>query len=101
MIRNRKGENVRNVYFVSKYIHDLVKINSDRIKVILCQIVIVDYNSTIKMVSLFFKFINMGVKLFSKAEIKDNTNIELKICQEVCFNRYYFIFDICKNFYFS
>lgn len=33
MMRNRKGENVKNVYFVSKNIHDIVELNGDRIKV--------------------------------------------------------------------
>ncbi len=32
MMRNRKGENVKNVYFVSKNIHDIVELNGDRIK---------------------------------------------------------------------
>ena len=54
-----KGENVRNVYFVSKQIKELTVLNGDRIK-----------------------FINMGVPLFSKAEIKDPTNIDLRICHE-------------------
>lgn len=59
MTRNRKGENVKNVYFVSKQIRELTLNNGDR-----------------------FKFINMGVPLFSKAEIKDATSIDLRICQE-------------------
>lgn len=60
LTRNRKGENVRNVYFVSKEIRALAMNNGDRIK-----------------------FINMGVPLFSKAEIKDPSQVELRICQEV------------------
>jgi hypothetical protein len=32
-MRNRHGENVKNVYFVSKNIHDIVQLNGDRIKV--------------------------------------------------------------------
>ncbi len=47
MTRNKKGENVRNVYFVSKQIRELTVNNGDRIK-----------------------FINMGVPLFSRADIK-------------------------------
>lgn len=60
MTRNKKGENVRNVYFVSKQIRDLTVNNGDRIK-----------------------FINMGLPLFSRADIKDPSNIELRISQEV------------------
>ena len=60
LTRNKKGENVRNVYFVSKQIRELTINNGDRIK-----------------------FINMGVPLFSKADIKDPSNIELRISQEV------------------
>ena len=60
LTRNKKGENVRNVYFVSKQIKELTINNGDRIK-----------------------FINMGVPLFSKAEIKDPSQIELRINQEV------------------
>jgi hypothetical protein len=60
MTRNRKGENVRNIYFVSEQIKDLTINNGDRIK-----------------------FINMGVPLFAKTDIKDFNNIELKVCQEV------------------
>ena len=60
MTRNKKGENVRNVYFLSKEIRDLAINNGDRIK-----------------------FINMGVPLFSKADIKDSGIIELRVCQEV------------------
>ena len=60
MTRNKKNENVRNVYFVSKEIRELTVNNGDR-----------------------FKFINMGVPLFSKAEIKSSNNIELRISQEV------------------
>jgi tRNA (cytosine34-C5)-methyltransferase len=60
LTRNKKDENVRNVYFVSKQIRELTINNGDRIK-----------------------FINMGVPLFSKADIKDPSNIELRISQEV------------------
>ena len=60
MTRNKKNENVRNVYFVSKQIRELTVNNGDR-----------------------FKFINMGVPLFSKAEIKSSNCIELRISQEV------------------
>ncbi len=60
MTRNKKNENVRNVYFVSKEIRELTLNNGDR-----------------------FKFINMGVPLFSKAEIKASNCIELRISQEV------------------
>lgn len=59
MTRNRRGENIRNIYFVSKQIRDLTVINGDRIK-----------------------FINMGVPLFCKSDIKDPSNIELRVCQE-------------------
>jgi tRNA (cytosine34-C5)-methyltransferase len=59
MTRNRKDENVKNVYFVSRQIRELTINNLDR-----------------------FKFINMGVPIFSKAEIKDASNIDLRICQE-------------------
>ena len=59
MTRNRKDENVKNVYFVSHQIRELTINNLDR-----------------------FKFINMGVPIFSKAEIKDASNIDLRICQE-------------------
>ena len=60
MTRNRKGENVKNVYFVSKQIRELTVNNQDR-----------------------FKFINMGVPLFSRYELKDQCNVELRVCQEV------------------
>ncbi len=60
MTRNKKNENVRNVYFVSKEIRELTLNNGDR-----------------------FKFINMGVPLFSKAEIKSSNCIEMRISQEV------------------
>ena len=60
MTRNKKGENVRTIYFVSKQIRQLTVNNGDRIK-----------------------FINMGVPLFSRADIKDPSNIELRISQEV------------------
>ena len=60
MTRNKKNENVRNVYFVSKQIRELTLNNGDR-----------------------FKFINMGVPLFGKAEIKASNCIELRISQEV------------------
>jgi hypothetical protein len=63
MTRNKKDERSRNVYFVSKSVADLVKINGDRIK-----------------------FINMGVRFFSRAEIKENSSVELKVCQEVSQN---------------
>lgn len=59
MTRNRPTENVKNVYFVSKYIRELTMNNSDR-----------------------FKFINMGVPLFSRYELKDLCNVELRVCQE-------------------
>ena len=59
MTRNKKNENVRNVYFVSKQIRDLTMFNQDR-----------------------FKFINMGVPLFTNAELKDQGNIALRVCQE-------------------
>jgi tRNA (cytosine34-C5)-methyltransferase len=67
MTRNRKGENVKNVYFVSKQIRDLTVNNQDR-----------------------FKFINMGVPLFSRYELKDSCNVELRVCQEVCSITYFF-----------
>lgn len=60
MTRNKKNENVKNVYFVSKEIKELTVNNGDRIK-----------------------FINMGVPLFSKAEIKDPSNIDVRVNQEV------------------
>jgi hypothetical protein len=63
MTRNKKGENVRTIYFVSKQIRQLTVNNGDRIK-----------------------FINMGVPLFSRADIKDPSNIELRISQEVNFS---------------
>jgi hypothetical protein len=59
MTRNKQGENIRSVYFVSKQIRELTINNGDRIK-----------------------FINMGVPLFSRSEIKDKTMIELRVCQE-------------------
>lgn len=60
MTRNKPGENVRTIYFVSQQIRELVMNNGDRIK-----------------------FINMGVPLFSKADIKDPSNVELRVSQEV------------------
>jgi tRNA (cytosine34-C5)-methyltransferase len=60
MTRNKPGENVKNVYFVSKQIRDLTVNNGDR-----------------------FKFINMGVPLFSRYELKDQCHVELRVCQEV------------------
>ena len=60
LTRNKPGENVRTIYFVSKQIRELVISNGDRIK-----------------------FINMGVPLFARAEIKDPSNVELRVSQEV------------------
>lgn len=60
MTRNRKGENIRNIYIVSKQIKELTINNGDR-----------------------FKFINMGVSLFARADIKDPTTVEYRISQEV------------------
>ena len=60
LARNRPGENIKNVYFVSKEIRELTIANGDRMK-----------------------FINMGVPLFQKAELKDPCCIDVKICQEV------------------
>ena len=68
MTRNKKGENVRTIYFVSKQIRQLTVNNGDRIK-----------------------FINMGVPLFSRADIKDPSNIELRISQEVNFSKIFYI----------
>lgn len=60
MTRNRVGEKPKNVYFVSKQIRELVVNNMDR-----------------------FKFINMGVPLFARYDLKDQCNVELRVCQEV------------------
>ena len=60
MTRNKKEENIRNIYIVSKQIKELTLNNGDR-----------------------FKFINMGVSVFARAEIKDPTNLEYRISQEV------------------
>lgn len=61
MTRNKKEENIRSVYIVSKQIKDLTINNADR-----------------------FKFINMGVSIFTRADIKDRdrSNIEYRISQE-------------------
>lgn len=59
LTRNKPGENVRTIYFVSKEIRELVIQNGDRIK-----------------------FINMGVPLFARADIKDPANVELRVSQE-------------------
>ena len=58
MTRNKRGECVRNVYFVSESIRSLATNNADRVK-----------------------FINMGVPLFAKAEIKDESQVAVRICQ--------------------
>ena len=60
MTRNKKEENIRNIYIVSKQIKDLTLNNGDR-----------------------FKFINMGVSVFARAEVKDSNNLEYRISQEV------------------
>jgi hypothetical protein len=68
MTRNKKGENIRSIYFVSKQIKQLTVNNADRIK-----------------------FINMGVPLFTRADSKDANNIDLRISQEVIlFSGFYF-----------
>ncbi|CAF0718983.1 unnamed protein product [Brachionus calyciflorus] len=59
LTRNKKGENIKNVYFVSKQIRQLTESNGDRIK-----------------------FINMGVPIFSRAEIKGQNACELRVLQE-------------------
>lgn len=59
MTRNKPGENVRTIYFVSKQIRELVINNGDRIK-----------------------FINMGVPLLSRADLKDPSSVQMRVCQE-------------------
>ena len=59
MTRNKVGENVRTIYFVSKQIRELVINNGDRIK-----------------------FINMGVPLLSRADLKDPSSVQMRVCQE-------------------